>query len=104
MLFLQAFDIKSTHQTLAEVLNGKNGILLQKLQYEEDPSQENLIVRADHVFLTDGTTILGALPPLSVSVPWKNLFSICFKGVTTEPIIPFSNQFGLVLQSIPYQW
>ena len=104
ILFLKAFDIKSTHQTLAEVLNGMNGILLQQLQYEDDSTQENLKVRAEHVFLTDGTTILGALPPLSVSIPWKNLFSTCFKGVTTEPIIPFSNQFGLVFQSIPCQW
>ncbi len=103
-LSLQAFDIQSTHQNLAEVLNGSNGILLQQIHYEDDSTRENLKVRADHVFLTDGSTILGALPPLSVSVPWKNLFSVCFKGVTIEPIIPFSNQFGLVLDSIPYQW
>ena len=103
-LMLQAYDVKSTHQRITDILGGGNGLLLQQLYFEEAPDQNFLKARAEHVFLTDGENILGVLPPVTLSVPWQDLFSACFQGVTTEPLVPFSNQFGLVLHSIPYQW
>lgn len=103
-LGLAAFDISSTHQNLRDILQDESALLLQQLNCTLQADPEKIEVSAEQVFLTDGKTLLGCLPPITFSVNWKDLFSNHFRGVTIEPIIPFSNHFGFVLQSVPYQW
>ena len=104
VLSLQAFDVRSTHQSLSDILQGGHGLLLHQVHYEQNPDSEWLTAKADHVYLTDGKTIFGLLPPVTISVPWREIFSDRLKGVTTEPIVPFSNQFGVVFDAISCQW
>lgn len=103
-LQLEAFDIQPTHQNLSDILQGESALLLQQLNCAKQDGSDMVIVNAEQVFLTDGKSLLGCLPPITFSVSWKDLFSNHFHGVTIEPIIPFSNHFGFVLQSVPYQW
>jgi len=103
-LKLEAFDIHPTHQNLSDILHGESALLLQQLNCTLQDGSENIVVNAEQVFMTDGKTLLGCLPPITFSIRWKDLFSNHFQGVTIEPIIPFSNHFGFVLQSVPYQW
>lgn len=103
-LGLEAFDIQPTHQNLAEILQGESALLLQQLSCTLQSDPEWIEVTAGQVFLTDGKSMLGTLPQITFALPWKDLFSQSFRGVTIEPIVPFSNHFGFVLQSIPYRW
>ncbi len=83
------FQLKSTHESLSDLLRGEVGILVinaSKIQHLHDDVYECITKIA---FLTDGKNLLGRIPPVRIQLKAMDTFGKDYLGCSKHILFPF---------------
>lgn len=87
ILSMPSTYIKSTGQTLKELLKGDLGILVVVASGGDYTPEGNFGYPIQHAILTDGEKMLGRLPLINIASNVYDMFGKDYRGYTKEPII-----------------
>ncbi len=95
---LQSFRFSETGDSIASLLGGKQGILVQIAEGGDFTSAGVFGTPVQLAFLFDGKKLLGRLPPLQLSSTLFHMFGKAYRGVSNERMMLLGNDRYLVTE------